>query len=267
MMTRFFNALCMGWMMMTPLLAEESFYKKHKEGWFWYEDCVFDKEDEPLKKEKKAAEFWKPKTLAEVARARVEKTKKDLETARMVALEFPTQANVQKYMRLQKAMMDKAEVFSIQWGKAVLINPDLNPEIQNPTASYARSTYYGEQNKIKDQKIKSLAKTHGLLYIFKSNCPYCTNFAPIVKMFSEKYKWNVMAISADGGSCTHFPNALPDNGIVESLQIQSAPALIAYNSETNEVIPISYAMTSLEQLETNITTLVEDNPVTQGDHP
>ncbi len=241
--------------MISPLLAQDSFYNKRKEGWFWYKDPVFEKEEDSLKEEKSVNELARPKTIEEVARVRVEKTKKDLEDARMVALEFPTQDNVQKYMHLQQAMMNKANDFSTQFARAVLLNPALNPEIKNPTAAYARRTYHGEQDKLKLRKIKSLAKTHGLLFIFKSNCPYCTHFAPIVKMFSEKYQWNVMAISADGGSCEQFANAMPNNGIVEALNIQSAPALIAYNSETNEVIPISYAMTSLEQLENNIMTL------------
>ncbi|MDP5012729.1 MAG: conjugal transfer protein TraF, partial [Alphaproteobacteria bacterium] len=77
-----------------------------------------------------------------------------------------------------------------------------------------------------------------------------------VKMFAEKYSWNVLAISLDGSPSDVFSDSRPDNGIAQALDIKSVPALIAYNGETNDVIPISYAMTSLDQLESNVMALV-----------
>ena len=67
-----------------------------------------------------------------------------------------------------------------------------------------------------------------------------------------------MAISLDGSPSEVFDDSRPDNGIAHALAIKSVPALIAYNGETNDVIPISYAMTSLDQLENNIMALVGD---------
>jgi conjugal transfer pilus assembly protein TraF len=74
-------------------------------------------------------------------------------------------------------------------------------------------------------------------------------------MFADKYNCNVLAISLDGSPSEVFADSRPDNGIAQALNIQSVPALIAYNSETNDVIPISYAMTSLDQLENNVMAL------------
>jgi conjugal transfer pilus assembly protein TraF len=77
-------------------------------------------------------------------------------------------------------------------------------------------------------------------------------------MFAEKYNWNVLAISLDGSLSEVFSDSRPDNGIAQALAIKAVPALIAYNGETNDVIPISYAMTSLDQLENNVMALVGD---------
>lgn len=235
------------------------FYHKHAEGWFWYQDPpLLEKDDQP--EVKKSHETRKrPETPAEKAKRVLEAFKKQLEDAKTIALVEPTSKNVETYMRLQKEMVERSEHFSKTWQSVVLQNAELNPEVTNPTAQYARHVYNDQQQKTKEKTIAGLAKTHGLIYFFKADCPYCTGFAPIVKMFSEKYNWNVMAISVDGSTSELFPEARSDNGITAALHIQSLPALIAYNAETNEVIPISYAMTSMDHLENNIMALVGEN--------
>jgi conjugal transfer pilus assembly protein TraF len=242
----------------SQVLKAEDFYKKHGEGWFWYQDPKFEEEAKEPEPKPDAPKRVSPPTIEERARARVEKVKKDLEEAKFVALEFPSEENTEKYMRLQKEMMDKANTFSKVWQQVVLKNPDLNPEVRNPTAQYVRSTLYAEKDREKMTKIKALSKSHGLIYFFKKGCPFCTQFAPIVQMFAQKYNWSVMAVSVDGSASEQFPNAMPDNGIVTALNIQNVPALIAFNAETNSLLPISYAAASLEQLENNIMALIGD---------
>ena len=64
-------------------------------------------------------------------------------------------------------------------------------------------------------------------------------------MFSEKYNWNVLAISLDGSPSDVFSDSRPDNGIAQALDIKSVPALIAYNGETNDVIPLLHRQMDL----------------------
>eukprot|EP01037_Dinobryon_pediforme_P013635 gene13635-13750_t len=45
------------------------------------------------------------------------------------------------------------------------------------------------------------------------DCPYCHQFSPIVKKFSETYGWEVIAISQNGEPLEEFPEAQPDNGL------------------------------------------------------
>lgn len=232
------------------------FYHKHAEGWFWYQDPPLLEQDDTKELKKPTETHKSPETLAERAKRVLEAFKKQLEDAKTIALVEPTSKNVETYMRLQKEMVERSEHFSKTWQSVVLQNAELNPEVTNPTAQYARHVYNDQQQKTKEKTIAGLAKTHGLIYFFKADCPYCTGFAPIVKMFSEKYNWNVMAISVDGSTSELFPEARSDNGITAALHVQSLPALIAYNAETNDVIPISYAMTSMDQLENNIMALV-----------
>lgn len=241
----------------TQLLGAD-FYKRHAEGWFWYKDPPVLEEPEEPKERKYEAIPTIPDTP--IARAQREMTnfKKKLDDLKVLALVDPTPHNVETYMRVQKEMVDRSEKFSKTWQQVVLSSADLNPEVKNPTAQYARHVQNDIDKANKEKTIGLLSKTYGLIYFFKDNCPYCTGFAPIVQLFAEKYNWNVMAISLDGSASDVFSDARPDNGIAQALDIKSVPALIAYNGETNDVIPISYAMTSLDQLENNVMALVGD---------
>ena len=95
----------------------------------------------------------------------------------------------------------------------------------------------------------SLAQEYGLFFFFRKNCPYCHQFAPVVKRFSEKYGWSVLGISLDGGTLSEFPMAKQNNGIAERLQITHGPALIALHPKTGQLIPLAYGMISESEIE------------------
>ena len=236
------------------------FYQRHAEGWFWYQDppVIGEETEEKVKKDEhtKTKSGEAPLNLAQKAHQQMNHFKKRLEDLKVIALVNPIPANVEAYMRIQKEMMERSEQFSKTWQRVVLTNADLNPEVVSPTAQFAKPIVYEGQENQKKQMIVDLSKTHGLIYFFKGNCPYCTGFAPIVQLFAKKYNWQVMAIALDGSSSDVFPEARPDNGIGATLNLKSVPALMAFNAETNDVIPISYAMTSLDQLENNVMALV-----------
>jgi len=232
------------------------FYSEHAQGWFWYHDPA------PLPSPSKELDDKSNIAIPKYAQATqaLEAYKKDLSDKKNLALMNPTYENVSAYMQAQKEMIAKAEHFSNLWQKVVLTTPELNYERVYPTAQYARHAQEDMEHQQREARIKALSQTHGLFYFFKQSCQYCQTFAPIVRAFSEKYGWSVMAISLDGGSSTHFETVVPDNGIAAFLNIQAVPALVAFNAVTQEMIPISYALVSLDQLEQNLMTLIGGSP-------
>jgi conjugal transfer pilus assembly protein TraF len=120
----------------------------------------------------------------------------------------------------------------------------------------ARHIQIDQEKKRTQRTIQGLSQEYGLFFFFSGSCPYCHQFAPIVKRFSELYGWNVIAISLDGESIKEFPHAESDNGLFELWGIKSLPALFAVNPRTQEVVPIAQGLTSLDEMETRIMTLV-----------
>jgi conjugal transfer pilus assembly protein TraF len=220
-----------------------SFYDKKAEGWHWYEDMKNQKAADEIKSEK-------PLTPTE----EVEALKAELNHLLNKAILYPTSENVLTYKRRQEAFMEKSHEFARVWQRVTFENPDLDYSLKFPTQHTGRLIYKEEEGKRKDKVLRDLAKEYGLFYIFKSDCRYCTAFAPIVKGFSKKYGWDVLAISQDGARDEiineEFPKAVVNNGMIENLQIDTFPALLAVHPETGRVIPLAYGLTSLSDIET-----------------
>ena len=174
----------------------------------------------------------------------------------------PTPQKIKAYQEMQKDMVDRSKNFSEGWMKNVFLNPELDNTIVSPVNQKARHVQLDLQKQQVTNTIQGLASEYGLFFFFSGACQFCHEFAPIVKKFSEQYGWQVLAISLDGGKLDDFPNSQPDNGLFAQWQQgdqgQVMPALFAVNPQTGHVIPIALGMTSIDQMETRIMSLVEN---------
>lgn len=218
--------------------AEPRFFDDRSRGWHWYE--------QQLKKEEEDAKL--PKTPTQI----LAEEKQALSEALDQAILTGNLQDVANYMAMQKAFIDRSERFANSWSAALQLNPKLDERVKDPPDHFARPIVDKENNAKREKIIKNLAKTHGLFFFFKGNCPYCHGIAPVVQAFAEKYGWEVMPISLDGANLEGFPKAKRDNGISQNLGIDSVPALIAVNPKDNKVFPISFGMVALDEIERRI---------------
>ena len=241
--------------------AKASFYQEHAKGWFWYEDPTIEKEEKKRSIKQNQDGNITPLSPLKQAKEDLKAYKEKLEETKALALMEPTFVNVKNYMTLQKDMSDRAEQFSKTWMQVVLQTPQLNPEIKNPTAQYMRHVKNDEEQRQRDHILKKAAKTYGLFLFVSHGCNYCKAFAPIVKQFADQYGFDVMVVSlqgqADQDILSLFANVKPNNGMAEVFGIDQAPALMAYNPKTEDVIPISYGATSMDRLIENFITLIK----------
>lgn len=235
---------------MKPLLAEDSFYKRRAEGWHWYQD----RKNEEQHKEEQKAEHQSIKSLTPTQLLKL--YRRELERRLHLAIFFPTLENVKAYQELQKDLMERGQLFADKWMQSISFNPHLDFTSTYPINQIGRHTYIDEENKLKHIKLKALSKSYGFFFFFKGDCPYCHTFAPIVKRFALRYGWTVKAVSLDGGKLKEYPKPLLDNGIAEKLSITQVPALIAVNPKTQTLLPISYGISSEDEMEARIMNLI-----------
>lgn len=247
----YFFLLSMGLILFQPVLAE-------KQGWHWYfnpleenpEPPVIEQPKEPLV-ELKA----EPDPLQELEAIQVE-----LKMRRAQAVLNPTPDNIVRYIKYQKEMvLDKASYFAEQYRRLVWMIPELNYQLQRPVNHSAKQLWSQQQDFKVDEALKQLSQQWGVFFFFRSDCPYCHKFAPMVQLLKEQYGFTVMAVSLDGKPIPGFPNPMIDQGQFSHInQGQSVvPALVAVDPKTGRVQPISYGLVSLEGLKQRLFKLTQ----------
>lgn len=238
---------------------QAGFFNQQAEGWHWYETLPVEEEKEEEREQSESSQgssataSSKPKTSTEL----VKSYRKELENRLNQAWVNPTPRNLKAYQEMQQDMMNRSETFSKTWMQVLYENPSLDHTLIAPVNQKARHVYLDEEKRQVHETIKALSQTYGLFFFFSGNCAYCHQFAPIVKMFSERYGWEVMAISMDGGEVKEFRDAQPDNGLFTAWKGEVLPSLYAVNPNTGHVLPVAYGLTSLDQMEERIMTLME----------
>ena len=106
--------------------------------------------------------------------------------------------------------------------------------------------------------------------MFRSDCPFCHRFAPILKRFEQEFGMTVLAVSLDGAALPEYPNAQPDNGTALRLNPSAGPAVYLTVPSTREIQPVGFGLMSLSELVERIATLARDasqTTVSQSDTP
>lgn len=122
----------------------------------------------------------------------------------------------------------------------------------------AINVFDGQQRDRDAQTVRGLIPTHGLIFVFRSDCPFCHRFAPILKRFEQEFGMTVLAVSMDGGTLPEYPDARPDNGIATRLNARSVPALYLTQPAKREIRPVGFGLMSDTELLERIATLARD---------
>lgn len=236
-----------------PYPAETAtvYWQQHREGWFWYRDP-------PPSKTRPA-----PKVPTTPARPReladFEAMQQRLETLKRVAVMNPTDNNLMAYMRFQRMVMDRSQVFADRWQRLVWREPSLDYASEGrPTNTLAIAAFDERQNERDTAAVRQLAATHGLVFVFRSDCPFCHRFAPVLKRFAKTQGLTVLAVSLDGGTLPEYPDARPDNGIAARLNARAVPALYLTQPSRREFRPVGFGLMSDTDLLERIAALARE---------
>ena len=243
------------WGLGSSLLQAKPFYAQHDEGWFWYQ---------PEEKKELRTDTLKDKSVPSTpshkiptAQEKVKQIQQDFEEATAQAILNPTLSNVQHVMTLQRQIIDRSSEFQETWMQASLFEGQHMRASDNGTPVH-RKIMQEQKEKELHQKLRRLAKETGLFFIFREDCKFCHAFAPVVKEFSREYGFEVKAISGDGGKLKEFPDAVPDNGMIDKINVKRVyPALFLAHPPTGNVIPVAWGMTTPDQLLDNFSTIIK----------
>ncbi len=226
---------------------DTAYWLRHGEGWFWYRDP-------PRRAPRPKPDAAKPaRELIEF-----EAMQERLENLKRIAIMNPSDVHLVAYMRYQRMVMDRSEHFAQRWQRLVWRVPDLDYGLTGrPTNAMAIHVFDEQQRDRQKRSVESLAATHGLIFVFRGDCPHCHRFAPILKRFEEAFGFTVLAISLDGRALPEYPNARPDNGMAARLNAAAVPALYLTAPATREITPVGFGVMSMSELVERLAALGE----------
>ena len=101
--------------------------------------------------------------------------------------------------------------------------------------------------------LSAIAAQAGLLFFFRSDCPYCEAQAPLLAMLAERYGFRVLPVSLDGAPLPGgaFPAFSRDRGQAQALGVVSTPALFLARPP-DALLPLSQGLLSLAQLKERV---------------
>jgi conjugal transfer pilus assembly protein TraF len=246
----------------TTAIPPSEFWRNKSEGWFWYKDPA--KEDSPANAvvEKPAIKPAPVKPAKPIKTAEVlahETLTQRADELMKIAFINPTKENVEAYLRLQTLVVNKSSQFADAWQRVIWENPDMDFASQGrPVNSAAISVYDKELDLSKRKVIANLAQEHSLMFFFKSDCPYCHQFAPLLKNFEAAYGIKIFPVSLDGRGLPDFPSFRTDSGQAANLKVSSVPAVFLVNPGTGQIKPIGFGILSESELANRLYTVTVD---------
>lgn len=217
-------------------------------GWHFYEDPPLDEVDTPQPRKPVPPPASPPAARAPEL-AEFERLQKTLEEFRNVAIVRPTEANVRRYMELEALVVGRASYFADVAQRVAWSTPELDPTVQGrPVNAKALEVFERRRQSDRSASVAALAADHALIFVYRSDCPYCHAFAPVLQAFEARHGLQVIAVSIDGGPMPGFPRARPDNGIATALRVTQVPAVFLAQPSTGTITPIGFGVLSESQL-------------------
>lgn len=100
------------------------------------------------------------------------------------------------------------------------------------------------------------------IFIFRSTCPHCHNFSPVLKDFSESFNMKVRAYSFDGPGIREFDSKPLTKELLQDLFLDPGiktvvPALYLVHKKTSETYPLLFGEATPAQLAIRISSVIQ----------
>jgi conjugal transfer pilus assembly protein TraF len=204
----------------------------------------------------------RPKTIKEMTT--MEDVRKELERLKSLAILKPTNENVLAYLDAQQWVMNKSSVFADVARRVVWQNPAVDYNNRSPVANFALSAKRDMRSAEQRQTLADLSKDYGLMFFFRSDCPYCHQQAPILRLLERQYGLPVKGVSLDGGPIPYFEDAIRDNGLSMMISggqgVQTVPAVFLVHRGTMTAVQIGSGVLAMDDIVERVRVLTRTKP-------
>src|ERR1700682_3657126 len=230
--------------------VDDSYWRDRERGWFWYDDPPPEPDEGPNPKPKAIPTNIAPTTPKKPGElVEFEALQKRVEDLRNIAIINPSEQNIRNYLDIQNFVIEKASTFADVAQRVIWATPELDPTITGrPVNAKALEVFDREQAGARTNTVAQLSQTHALFFFFRSDCPYCHQFAPLLRDFEAKFGLKIVPISVDGGGLPEFRSPRVDNGIARTLDVRQVPALFLAEPRGGKITPIGYGVLSESEL-------------------
>jgi len=120
-------------------------------------------------------------------------------------------------------------------------HPEYNMNKDVPTLNQGKEAALKEQYQTIESKLKQEKGNYGLLFFYSPDCDYCSKQSGILKLFINKYKWDIKGVDVDR-----------DPGAKNSFNVITTPTLLLVKRSTGDSITIAVGVVSFEDIENTI---------------
>lgn len=190
-----------------------------------------------------------------------EQLRAELKQREDLAIMTPTESNIRSYIELWKLVQEKGAAFADNWRRVVWQNPELDYSLKRPANNTAIKLYDELRGQDQENYMKSLAKEHGLIFFYRSDCPYCHAMAPTIKMLSDQFGIEVLAVSVDGAPLLpEFPLFTDGRLKAQTWGVERVPALFIGSKATGDHAAIGFGQMALTEIINRIAVLTNSKP-------
>ena len=214
----------------------KAYYSDRERGWFWYEDPA-EEEKEVIKPEAQAITTSQPVLSP---REILKKQGEEWEDALATAILEPSKENYHNYLAMTAQIQQQSQEFATGFKQAIWVTPDYDYTLQKPRTTQAIVANNQKELRLTEQELYRLSQENGLIFFFRSDCPYCHRFAPVLKKFSKQYGFTIIPVSLDGKGLREYPYPKRNYDLGRKLNVEVVPALFMVNPDTNSVSTVGY---------------------------
>lgn len=236
-------------LLLLPGLARADLYDRPPESWVWYQDpaVAATKDPSPPPTTASAADG---RSAREVLKAIGE----EMEEAEARSVLNPTTDNIRRAIELKKQALALSQTYADRYEQVVWKHPELDYTIEKPMrtdALYAANPLRQEQLYA---ALRQAASRHALVYVFRSDCPYCKKFAPLLKTFAAQHGFTVLAFTLDGAGSVDFPYPKTDLSQLRAKGMlpKVVPALYLVNPREGSSEAVGFGLMNSLDLENRV---------------